>query len=196
MNLAYELNGKELPKAEGKVIALEAARAIRQKQEDERLNRRVKRLAHCPERASIAKAMFAIEARLVEALWTLARLPDDRGIGFAKRNGVSYLNERADLYANAVAAGGWLTTPPRPEPPSGRAIDAMYEPLEWLRLLERDQAKLLSEGAMNRRGKMANNIGWSRVRAKFPYMHHLTIRTIQRRYEQALRDLIAAGVRA
>lgn len=186
--VVYELNGREIPKAEGQVIALEACRSIRQRQE-ERLNRRVKRLSHCPERTSVAKAMFAVEQRLVEALWTLARLPNDKVIGFASRNGVGYLDERADLYANAVANGGWLTVPPRPAPPSARAIDAMYEPLEWLRHLERAQAKLLTEGAMSRRGDMANLIKWSRIRKKME-MEHLSIRTLQRRYDQAIRDIV------
>lgn len=180
--------------AEAKSVVIEASRVFRQRAE-ERLNRRLKRLPACPERLSVAKAMFAVEQRIVEALWTLARLPSDRGIGYASRNGVGYLDERADLYANAVAAGGWLTVPPKPAPPSGRAIDAMHEPLDWLRHLDRAQAKLLTEGAMSRRGDMANPVRWSRIRKKLE-MEHVTIRTMQRRYKQALRDLIGMGVKA
>lgn len=174
---------------EAKAVALEASRSFRQRQE-ERFDRRVCRFSHSPERLSVAKAMFAVEQRIVEALWTLARLPNDRGIGFASRNGVGYLDERADLYANAVAAGGWLTTAPRPAPPSAKAIDAMHEPLEWMRQLERSTAKLLTEGAMSRRGDMANPVRWSRIRKKLE-MEHLSIRTVQRRYEQALRDIVS-----
>lgn len=176
--------------AEAKAVVLEASRTFRERQED-RLNRRVKRLSHCPERMSVAKAMFAVEQRLVEALWTLARLPNDKGIGFASRNGVGYLDERADLYANAVAAGGWLTIPPRPAPPTAKAIDGMHEPLEWLRLLDREQARLLTAGATFRRGDMAKYISWSRIRVKVPEYAGLSIRTLQRRYEQALRDIVS-----
>lgn len=174
---------------EAKAVVLEASRAFRQRAEA-RLNRRLSRLPACPERLSVAKAMFAVEQRIVEALWTLARLPSDRGIGYASRNGVGYLDERADLYANAVAAGGWLTVPPKPAPPSGRAIDAMHEPLDWLRHLDRAQAKLLTEGAMSRRGDMANPVRWSRIRKKLE-MEHVTIRTMQRHYEQAIRDIVS-----
>lgn len=195
MRMGETIVGSRVYKGEaGLAQRLEASRVVRERTEA-RLARRVKRFGHCPDRLSVAKAMIAIEQRIVEALWTLARLPNDRGIGFAKRNGVGYMDERADLYANAVAAGGWLTTAPKPPPPSARSIDEMYAPLEWLRHLERSQAKLLSEGAMSRRGDMENPVRWSRIR-KTLEMEHLTIRTLQRRYEQAIRDLIAMGVKA
>jgi hypothetical protein len=178
---------------EAKAVVLAASRSFRDRAEAH-IDRRIRRFNGCPERLSVAKAMFAIEQRIVEALWTLARLPNDRGIGFAQRNGVGYFHDYADKVEQAKAAG-WLTTPPKPSPPDARAIDAMTEPLEWLRLLERGNAKLLSEGAMSRRGDMANPVRWSRIRKSLE-MEHLTIRTLQRRYEQALRDLIAVGVKA
>jgi hypothetical protein len=193
MRIETIVGSKTYKGAEGLAIRLEASRALAQRREA-KLSRRVNRLAHCPERLSVAKAMFAIEQRLVEALWTLARLPNDRGIGFAQRNGVGYFHDYADKVEQAKAAG-WLTTPPKPSPPDARAIDAMSEPLEWLRLLDRGNAKLLSEGAMSRRGDMANPVRWSKIRKSLE-MEHLTIRTLQRRYEQALRDLIASGVKA
>jgi hypothetical protein len=190
MRIQYEFNGKPVPRDQGKALAVAASLSMRERAEA-RLNRRVKRLNGCPERMSIAKAMFAVEQRIVEALWTLARLPNDRGIGFASRNGVGYLDERADLYANAVAAGGWLTTAPKPAPPSAKAIDAMYEPLDWLRHLDRKQAKLLTAGATYRRGDIARPISWARIRAKVPEYAALPVRTLQRRYEQALRDVVS-----
>lgn len=177
---------------EGLAVRLEVS--ARMMRSDRRVARRVERLAYTPDRLSVAKAMEAIERRLVDALWTLARLPNDRGVGFARRHGVGYLDERADLYANAVANGGWLTNPPPPPPPSGKAIDAMDEPLEWLRLLERSRAKLLSEGAMSRCGNMENPVRWRHIQAKLQ-LTGVTIRTMQRWYESALRELHAVGVR-
>jgi hypothetical protein len=174
---------------EATALRLELSNQFRRRQEQQ-LERRTQRVSHIPERLSVAKAMFSVEQRLVEALWTLARLPNDRGIGFAQRNGVGYMDERADLYANAVANGGWLTVEPRPAPPSARAIDAMHEPLDWLRMLDRCQAKLLTEGAMSRRGDMANPVRWSKIRKKLE-MEHLTVRTLQRRYEAAVRAIVA-----
>lgn len=184
------MGSRTLSPEEAAAVRMEVSRSFRQRQEQS-FERRVQRVAHCPERMSVAKAMFAVEQRLVEALWTLARLPNDRGVGFASRNGVGYLEERADLYANAVANGGWLTVPPKPAPPSAKAIDAMHEPLDWLRFLDRPIAKLLSEGAMSRCGDMANPVRWSRIRKKMG-LEHLTVRTLQRRYEGALRDIVAA----
>lgn len=189
MRMGEVIHGSKVYKGEeAKAVRVAASLSFRARQE-ERFERRTRRVSHCPERLSVAKAMFAVEQRIVEALWTLARLPNDRGIGFASRNGVGYLDERADLYANAVAAGGWLTNAPRPAPPSARAIDAMHEPLEWMRCLGRPAQKLLTEGAMSRRGDMANPVRWSRIR-KILDMEGLTIRTLQRRYEQALRDIV------
>lgn len=174
---------------EAAAVRLELSQRFRARQES-RIGRRVSRLNGCPERTSVAKAMFAVEQRIVEALWTLARLPNDRGVGFASRHGVGYLDERADLYANAVANGGWLTTQPRPSPPSARSIDAMHEPLDWLRVLDRPLARLLAEGASSRQGDMENPVRWSRIRKKLE-MEHLTVRTLQRRYETALRSIVA-----
>lgn len=175
---------------EAQVIRLELSRSFRERQQ-QRLERRVKRLARHPERLSVAKAMFAVEQRIVLALWTLHRLPNDRGIGYASRNGIDYMLERAEQYANAVAAGGWLTEAPRPSPPTAKAIDAMHEPLSWLSLLDRDRAKLLTEGAMYRRGDMARNISWNRIKERNKQWCGLTVRTLQRRYEQALRDIVS-----
>jgi hypothetical protein len=185
------VGNRVLCEEEGKALRLEISRASQLRIESNRLSRRLEWVARQPtERRSVARAMFSVEQRLVEALWTLARLPNDRGIGFAQRNGVGYLDERADLYANAVANGGWLSVRPRPAPPSARAIDAMHEPMEWLRILERPQAKLLTEGAMSRRGDMANPVRWSRIRKKLE-LEGLTIRTLQRRYEAALRIIVS-----
>jgi hypothetical protein len=183
------IGNRVLGDEEAAQIRLQLSRQFRYRQQAS-LERRVSRISGCPERLSVAKAMFSVEQRLVEALWTLARLPNDRGVGFAQSHGIGYIEERADIYANAVANGGWLTVAPRPAPPSAKAIDAMHEPLDWLRLLDRSQAKLLSEGAMSRRGDMANPIRWSRIRKKLE-MEHLTVRTLQRRYDAALRMIVA-----
>lgn len=190
MRMEVIVNGRAVPKPDQQAVLLDVTQRLRQR-EEERYARRSKRLSHHPERHSVVNAMLSVERRLVTALWTLARLPEDRGIGYAMRNGVGYLDERVDLYANAVAAGGWLTVPPKPAPPSAKAIDAMDEPLSWLRLLDRDQAKLLSEGAISKRGDMANHIKWSRIRKKLPEFGNYSVRTLQRRYEQALRTIVA-----
>lgn len=182
---------KTLEGAEAVALRLAASRSILEKAEVARANRQAARLPHAPERQSVQKAMLLVEHRIVEALWTLARLPNDRGIGFARRNGVGYLDERADQYANAVQNGGWLTVPPRPAPPSAKAIDAMHEPLEWLRLIPRENARLLTIGAQSKRGDVGRNISWPRVRASHPELEGLSTRTCRRRYSDALRAIVA-----
>lgn len=193
MQMVVIERGREIPKDQAPAVLLGVSARFREKRDraEQRFARQAKRLSGHPDRLSVRNAMLSVEQRLVEALWTLARLPNDRAIGFASRHGVGYLDERADLYANAVENGGWLTTAPRPAPPSARAIDAMHEPLEWLRYLDRPIAKLLMEGALSKRGDVANQVRWSRIRKKLD-MEHLTVRTLQRRYESGLRDIVAA----
>jgi hypothetical protein len=171
-------------------IRLEASQIVRARAQH-RFQRQAHRLADRPERLSVANAMLSVEQRLVEALWTLARLPNDRGIGFASRNGVGYLDERADLYANAVANGGWLTTAPRPAPPSARAIDAMHEPLDWLRHLDRHHARIVTLGAQFKRGDIARNIGWTRIRQRHVELKDYSSRYLARIYSEGLRTIVA-----
>jgi hypothetical protein len=183
------MGSRVLSAEEATQIRVELSNRFRLRQA-QRLERRVSRLSGCPERMSVAKAMFAVEQRIVEALWTLARLPNDRGIGFAQRNGIGYMDERSDLYANAVANGGWLTTAPRPAPPSAKAIDAMHEPLDWLRFVDREAARILTISAQYKRGDMARNIGWTRLRERHKELHDYTARYLARRYQDALRTIV------
>jgi hypothetical protein len=177
--------GEKIPEA----VLIQASERFRHRAQ-QRFSRTAERLSGQPERLSIRNAMLSVEQRLVEALWTLARLPNDRGIGFARQNGIGYLDERTDLYANAVANGGWLTVPPRPAPPSARAIDAMHEPLDWLRHLDRSHARVLTLGAQYKRGDMARNIGWTRVRHGNPELNGYSSRHLARMYQDGLRIIV------
>lgn len=143
------------------------------------------------DRASVKRAMRAVEARLVEALWTLARLPEPgKGQGIC---GLRYVHDAADRFANAVANGGrWEDATPRPALPSARAIDRMEEPLGWLALLGRDTGKLVAVAAGTKRGDVDRNVSWGRVRLALPDFGGLSVRTLQRRYEAALRSLIVS----
>lgn len=189
MRMIVEQRGRMLdPKASAAVLAEVSAR-LRAKQE---LPKRVIRMnGFAPERRSIERAMYAVEDRIVRALWVLSRLPNDRGINFARRNGIDYMQDREDRFANAVAAGGkWEQMRPQPSSPSGREIDAMHEPLDWLRYLDRSQARLLSAGAQSKKGDVDRNISWNRVKARMPEFDGLTVVTLHRRYRQALREIV------
>jgi hypothetical protein len=187
----YEVNGKSVSRGQGRSVVLEAS--LRFHRNNIRLERRVTRLTGTPERLSVQKAMLAIEDRIVKAFWVLARLPNDKGIGYAKRNGLDYLPEREDRFANAVAAGGkWDQETPRPAVPSGREIDAMYAPLEWLRLLDREHACILSIGAQWKRGESCRRVSWPRARERHTEFANYSTRTLQRRYNDALRTITVA----
>ena len=80
---------------------------------------------------------------------------------------------------------------PKPPPPSPRSIDDMHEPLEWLRFLPRDRARLLTIGAQSKRGDVSRNINWMRLRAAFPELENLSVRTMKQRYQDALRTIVA-----
>lgn len=141
-----------------------------------------------PDRPSVQKAMLAVEGRIVEAVWTLARLP---GGGSAKGScGIAYIQDSADRWANAVEKG-WEAPMPKPSRPSPRSIDAMYEPLEWLSLLPRPQAMLVSVAAGTKCGNVDRRVAWNRVRKSLLEAQTQSIRTLQRRYESGIREIVA-----
>jgi len=100
-----------------------------------------------------------IEERLVEAAWTLARLPDrERAWIYGQtRHGMDYVNERSDD-EDAVPR------PMRPAAPSPGAISRWSEALDWLRCLSPEQARLVFGAVLSRRGDMARRISWEKVR--------------------------------
>ena len=69
----------------------------------------------------------------------------------------------------------------------------MYEPLEWLsvKFLPIGRAKLLTAAAATKRGDRARNVSWARVRMSMPELAGMTQRTLQRRYEDGLRAIVA-----
>lgn len=181
---------KRLEGQEAIAVRLSASRSFLARAENVRASRQASRVSGLPERDSVQKAMLLVEHRIAEALWVLARLPGDRGIGFSARNGVSYIPDRIDNYAAALE-GKLSVPPPKPPPPSSKAIDAMFEPLDWLKLIPRDQARLLTIGAQSKRGDVSRNISWARMRVSFPELAGLSTRTCQRRYQDALRAIVA-----
>lgn len=153
---------------------------------------RASRGGDAPDSADVRHAIDVVEARIVEALWTLARLPEGRGPDGPNHHGVEYIHDRADRWSLAVSSGGkWDQPPPRPPLPSGRAIDAMYAPLEWLSLVPKEVGKFLTAAAATKRGDAKRNVSWARVLLSMPELTAYSKRTLQRRYEDALRAIVA-----
>ncbi len=184
--------GRELSSEHGNALLLDLGRRLDARRLHSRLERLEKRHGGTPERLSVEKAMLAVEERVVRAYWVLARLPNDKGIGFARRNGIDYMVEREDRFANAVAAGGkWDQPQPRPSVPSGREIDAMQEPFEWLRWLDESEARILAAGAMWKRGDAGRNVNWIRARLGNRSIANFTNEQLKQKYRQALRNIVA-----
>lgn len=192
MNIITIANGRELKGEEAKRIRIEASYGLKVAQHFSEQEREVERQRRRPmdvdDRPSIHRAMVAVEARIVEALWTLARLPGG-GTGPGSC-GIAYVQDAADRWANAVEKG-WERAAPRPARPSPRAIDAMHEPLEWLSFLPKHQAMLISVAGGTKRGDVDRNISWSRVRKSLPAVADQSIRTLQHRYTGGIREIVA-----
>jgi hypothetical protein len=177
--------GREVAAAQAERIRVEASYSIRAGNMVEEMERERSKPVHAPDRTSVKRAMDVVERQLVEALWTLARLPDRNPFGNG-RCGIEYVQERGDYRAEDATGGKW--DPSRPSP---RAIDAMHEPLEWLTWLKPDHAKLVSVAAATKRGSSDRNISWARVRAAYPPAHSLSIPTLHRRYADGIRAIVS-----
>jgi hypothetical protein len=171
---------------EAVAVRLELSNQFRRRQEQQQAqlaNSRA-RIVEVADRSSIRRLVDSVEARLVDALWTLARLPDG---GSGGRCGLPYMHDKAEIFANAVAAGDWHR--PHMGAPPPKSIDAMHVPLSWLSWLPRELADIVRAGAASKEGNVDANVSWGLVRGQVEAARALTIRTLQRRYEAGLRAI-------
>jgi hypothetical protein len=186
-------NGKPVPKEMQSAVLLDMSDRFRARQlHREQVRHRPREV---PDRRSVAVAMLAVEVRLVKAFWTIARQPLGAHSPIASsRCGIEYLHERSDIHSiYADAAGGkWEAIAPRPSLPSSKDIDAANEALDWLLFIDDELLrKVLVIGATAKRGDLKRRIGWERLRPKLREFNGITIRTIQRRYQEALRIIVS-----
>lgn len=149
---------------------------------------RIPRLEASPDRASVAKAMLAVESRLVKAFWTIARLPGER-LGGNGRCGLDYVPERGDWSGYADAAGGkWESVAPRPPIPSARDIDQAKEALDWLLLVPNEALRrIIVVGATAKRGDVGRGVPWPRLRHT---LGNYTERHLRNKYQEGLRTIV------
>lgn len=189
------VNGRELKGPEGERVRIEASyglKAVQMLASESKLARRLSRIDDLPlERRSVARAMLLVESKFVKALWVLERAVRADGIGHASRNGLAYMHDRLDQYAMAVANGGWIAPPARPSLPTGKEIDEAVKVQRWLEYLDAIDARLLTIGAMSKRGDAGRKINWFRVRASLPEIGDSPVRTLQAAYSRALRHMVA-----
>lgn len=176
-----------------KAVVLDASRRFTARAEVSRAARRLERVDRLPaERRSVARAMILVEIKFVKAMWVLERaVSSDGARGHASRNGIDYMQDRIDQYANAVANGGWMIPAPRPSLPSSKEIDEAVRVQRWLEFLDPADARLLTIGAMAKRGDAGRKINWMRVRPGLPELKDAPVRTLQSYYSRALRHMVA-----
>lgn len=169
---------------EAEVARAQALAAVRGNAEAERSALRPIRVH---DRPSVKRALDVVEARLVEATWTLYRLPGEqrpRGVFWP-----DYPEERRDRWGRAVEnEGRWDHIRVRPAVPSSREIDRMLPTLDWLNSLPRDQARIVFAAAMSKRGEARRNVSWRRVR-EWTQETALSVRSLQLRYVDGLRAI-------
>lgn len=196
LKLVTLVNGREVTGTEAERVRIEASYGLKAGaiiDESSRMKRTVDRLSYAPDRLSIAKAMLAVEERLVKAFWTIAKQPIGRiGPSSINQNGVSYIHDRMDTHARYMDAPGgkWETIQPRPAVPGPDEIDEASRALDWLLLVDERRRRILVVGATSKRGDAGRNINWSRLRDHLPEFRDCTTRTLQDRYRQALREIV------
>lgn len=188
-------NGRPVPKAQAHAVLLGATERFHARRLQARLERTKKRLAHAPERQSVAIAMLAVEEQIVKALWTIARQPLGKVAPLASsRCGLDYFHDRSDIHSiYADAAGGkWDSIAPKPAVPSAKDISAADRVQDWLLLIEdEDMAKVLVYGATSKRGDAARQVNWNRVKSARPEIKDMPTRTLNFRYQEALRIIVS-----
>jgi hypothetical protein len=180
-------SGKPIPQS----VLIDASYRFMERRNSERVGRRMDKLTDSPDRPSVERGMLLVEDALCKAFWVLARLPNDRGAGYANRHGLDYMPEKEDRDYAIASGGDWHDEQPRPPVPSGKEIDAMHQPMEWLRLLDRDHARVLATGVRWKHGESCRKISWPRLRVKYPEFANYSTRTLQRRYNEALRTIVS-----
>lgn len=188
-------NGRPVPKELHSAALISASDRFRARQLQGRLQRTIKRHQHSPERQSVAIAMLAVEEKIVGALWTIARQPLGAHAPIASsRCGIDYLHDRLDIHSiyTDAAGGKWDSIAPRPSLPSAREISLADRVQDWLLLIDDEGLrKILVYGATTKRGDAGRQVNWTRVRAMMPELNGVAMRSLNARYQEALRLVVA-----
>lgn len=191
MRMVTIWGSKELVGAEGLAVRLQASAGMMARNA-ERVSARAARINTLPpHRRSVERAALAIEARFVKGLWVLQLAVRADSPRESARNGLSYMQDSVDRYGQAVANGGWDMPAPRPAAPSGKEIDAAMDSQRWLSFLEPLEARVLTVGALSKRGDAGRRVNWMRVRDRLPELGGYSTRSLQAIYTRALRNIVA-----
>ena len=136
--------------------------------------------------AAIRAALAAIEARLHEAIRTLAALPDRERAWLREPRAYwpAPLRDFWHEWSNAVARGGFETMRARAPAPTPEAIDRMLPTLSWLAWLDARERKIIWLRAFG--------VSWWQIGGRFDRSE----KTVQRWNERALERVHARLVMA
>lgn len=170
--------------------------ANRERRERSRLQRRLDRVPEKGDQSSIAKAIILIEDRLAKAFWAIAQQTSSVALrpSASSQHGIAYLHDHVDNYArySDAPSGDWKSAMPAPSRPipSGKEIDAAAEAQSWLLYVDQEDRKLFIVGVTSKRGDAGRNINWKRLKEGRPELADIPIRTLQARYQNALRSIV------
>lgn len=161
---------------------------------ERRMERARERLKHSPERQSVAIAMLAVEEQIVKALWTIARQPLGKDAPRTPTKcGIPYIHDRLDVHSiYADAAGGkYESVQPRSGLPSAKDISHGDRVQDWLLLVgDEHLARILVAGATSKKGDAGRQVNWARVAHAAPELRDIPARSLNFRYQEALRIIV------
>jgi hypothetical protein len=195
MKLEVIHGSRSVPKAEQHALLVSVSQRVRAKAEQTELSRQARRIARLngpTERVSVKRLMLSIEDRFVRGMWVLElALMAEGARAHSGRNGVNYFHERSDVHSiYADAPGGKFdSVAPRPALPSSKEIDAANEAKTWVKFLPPFEARILSVGALTKRGDAGRRVKWDLVRHRLPEAGGYSLRGLQSVYERALRTI-------
>jgi hypothetical protein len=194
MRMGEVIYGSRVMKGdEAKAFLVDVSRRMNEREEREAQVRALARRPAKGDAASVRFAMRCIEQRIVRGLWVLEISQEPDGPREARRHGMQYMRDRGDVdwrYEDAPG-GKWDAPAPRPALPSSEEIDAAREAQGWIRWLEPEQARFFTLAAMSKRGDRARRVVWDRVIPRLKHLKDVPLRTLQDRYDQALRRIVA-----
>lgn len=182
---------RTLQGAEAEVLRLHVSRGMQERREWEDQLRALARRPGPQEAPAMRVAMQAVEQRIVRGLWVIEISEIGDGPRQQRQHGLGYMPEAVDRIGEAVAKGGWQAPSPRPPIPSSKEIDAAREAQRWIEWLDDGQARLLTVAAGTKRGDRQRRVNWDRVKAALRLPDATPLRTLQERYDRALRTIVA-----
>lgn len=187
------LHGRqELSPEDGRALLLSVTERMDARRIQRRLERTKERLSHSPERQSVAVAMLAVEEQIVKAYSVLGRSVSNPTPHAPRQHGIGYPMEREDVWAAAVASGGFLSEEPLVRPTASE-IDKSDGPLEWLQMLDLEQRKIVSAAARSKVGDVSRPVRWAKVKLQLPAYKDWKADRLNKVYKDGLRR-IAVGL--